>query len=173
MATLISLPPVRLLIGPARLWISLTLHRHRASLRPVAELEFPRLAQFYSPALLTYARYEAVDRMPIAPPLRLWSSMEAMDSIAGLTLRNAYFVRREELAREDLHAHELVHIIQWRLLGESAFLRTWLSDEQTRGYDSNRLERIAYRVQDEFLKAREPFDAESRVVELLARAGLT
>jgi hypothetical protein len=171
-ATLSALPPVSLLIAPARLWISYTLARHRSALRPVAELEFPRLRQFFSSELLTSTRYEAVDRIPMAPPLRLWSRLEGAQSAAGLTLRDAYFVRRDELQREDLHAHELVHVVQWRLMGESAFLRTWLSDEQDRGYDANRLERIAYRVQDEFLKTARPFDAETRIAQLMMRAAL-
>ena len=171
MATLSARPPVRLLIAPARLWISLTLARFRAELHPVAKLEFARLPRFFSPGLLAYARVAAVDRMPLAPPLRLWSSMDSMENISGLTLRNAYFLRRDEMYREDLHAHELVHILQWRLLGESKFLRLWLSDEQTRGYGRNRLEKIAYRVQEEFKKAKEPFDAEARVAELVAGLG--
>jgi hypothetical protein len=137
----------------------------------VAELDFDRLPRFFSPRLLSYARCAAVTRMPLAPPLRLWSSMDSFENVSGLTLRNAYFIRRDEMGREDLHAHELVHVIQWRLLGESKFLRLWLLDEQTRGYGRNRLEKIAYRVQEEFKKAKAPFDAEARVEELVAGLG--
>ena len=172
MSRLLSLPPVSLLVAPAGLWISLTLRRYRKQLRPVVELGFERLGQCYSRDLLEHARFAPVDRMPVAPALRLWSSLEVSDGIMGLTLRNAYFVRREEVGREDLHAHELVHVIQWRLMGERAFLETWLGDEMERGYRGNRLERIAYHIQEQFKRADRRFDAEQRTAELLDQAGL-
>lgn len=106
--------------------------------------------------------------MPKAPPLKLWGPEEIGEGADGLTLRNCYFVRRDQAGREDLHAHELVHILQWRMMGERAFLKMWLSDEQSRGYRRNRLEKIAYRIQDEFIAADEPFDVEGRVAELMA-----
>jgi len=167
------------LVFLARGWITLTLmlQRHRA--RQVLGGGPAVLADFFSPRLLGATWFVCVDAMP-SPPLaglllgrtggRLFDRHD--QGADGLTLRNTYFLLPHVCGEASLHCHELVHVCQWRLLGERRFLAIWLEQIRRGRYHDNPLERIAFRVQGEFDSAGRPFDAERRVRDLLLAAGL-
>jgi hypothetical protein len=54
--------------------------------------------------------------------LERFSDFERMDA-EGITYLDTYFVLAERAADESLHFHELVHVVQWRILGPEKFLR--------------------------------------------------
>ncbi len=140
-------------------WIRQTLAAHAAKARPVASFNFPRLPRYFSPATLTSAKVVAVAVVPLPPlaafGLSRFAGFEKMD-VRGITYFDTSFLRIE-LSEEDyvvvderLHFHELVHVIQWRLLGPERFL-AWYADGLERfGYRDSPLEEMAYRLEDEF-----------------------
>jgi hypothetical protein len=70
---------------------------------------------------------------------------------------------------ERLHFHELIHIVQWRLLGSEAFLATYAAGLEKFGYRDSPLERIAYDAEASFCQSNDVFDAEKLVAKQLDR----
>ncbi len=74
--------------------------------------------------------------------------------MAGITFRNMYFLT-PAFDRESIHCHELVHAIQWRVLGFDDFLLTYAAGVLQHGYADSPLEAEAYQCQARF-ERREP-----------------
>ena len=151
-----------LLIG----WIEQTLAAHANDARPVTSLGFQRLPQYFSQELLASAKVVTVNHVP-SPPLSKFGAtsfgeFETMDA-AGTTYLDTYFVQTGEAGREWLHFHELIHVVQWRLLGPERFIAAYADGFTRFGYRHNPLEIIAYETQAKFEGDQTPFDAEQSV----------
>ena len=150
-------------------WISSTLRQHAPEARPVASLGLPRLHQYYRPQLLTRAKAIIVDRVPVPPltaiGLSEFSEMER-GGFDGITFLDSYFITRHEFSNESLHFHELIHVLQWRLLGPERFLAMYADGLERSGYRNSPLEVMAYNAQERFDRG-EIFDAEGLVVASL------
>jgi len=138
---------------------------HSAS-RPVSELGFSRLGLYFRPGFLASARVVVVDRVPV-PPLRdlgLGELAEFLDQdFRAITYLDTYFVRCGEEGDEALHMHELIHVLQWRILGARTFLKSYAAGLAWKGaYKDNPFEDMAYRLQEKF-ESRYGFSAESEV----------
>lgn len=158
----------RTLIG----WIRQTLTVHEKGAKAVASLGFLRLSGYFGNELLTSAKVVAVDRVPMPPlsamGLSRFAEYEHGD-YEGITYLDTFFVKRRSAAIEQLHFHELIHIVQWRLLGPEAFLATYAAGLQTFGYRNSPLERMAYDAEASFCRSDHPFDAANLVAEQLGR----
>ena len=163
-------------------WIDALLARHRAAAVPVASLRFERLGLCYHPDTLQHAFVVLVDRVPTPPLTSLglpgFAAFEHMDA-SGITYGDTFFVERALAQDESLHFHELVHVVQWRLLGARDFLLAYAAGLATPdGYAGNPLEVIAYGLQEQFERGA-VFRAEPLIEQhlraetpaLLARAG--
>ena len=62
----------------------------------------------------------------------------------GMTFFDTYFVRADHVRAESLHFHELVHVIQWRLLGPEKFLALYADGLERFGYRKSPLEVMAF-----------------------------
>jgi hypothetical protein len=60
-----------------------------------------------------------------------------------------YFIQKTQ-ASESIHAHELVHVVQWNALGLRQFLFTYAVGIAQHGYEKSPFEAAAYAVQREF-----------------------
>lgn len=135
-------------------WIDELLARHQPVARRVASLPFERLARYYEPGTLSHAFVVLVERVPTPPLTALGlpelSALEHMDA-SGITYRDTFFVDRAVADDESLHFHELVHVVQWRVLGARDFLRSYAAGLATPdGYAGHPLEVIAYGLQEQF-----------------------
>jgi hypothetical protein len=153
-------------------WVARTLRMHASHARPVATAGFSRLPRCFSTTTLATAKFIPVAGCPV-PPLASWGLAQFADFQnmvpGGITYLDSYFVRHELLPNEDLHFHELIHVIQWRLLGPERFL-AWYADGLERfGYERSPLEAMAYGAQDRFVGG-EDFDAETYVRLELGKA---
>lgn len=153
-------------------WVSETLRAHHSQARPVASCGFTRLARYFGPQLLAQAKVVAVDAPPTPPLTRLglpqFAAFEQMAPL-GITYLDTFFIRTSEERNESLHFHELIHVVQWRLLGPEGFLLAYASGLVEAGYRDSPLEVMAYNAQARF-EAGETFDAEQTVsVELRSR----
>ena len=85
----------------------------------------------------------------------------------GITYLNTFFIKRNELRNEVIHFHELIHVIQWRILGPEQFLRLYADGLERFGYRDSPLEVMAYDAEAAFM-AKDIFDAEKMVARKLS-----
>ncbi len=145
-------------------WIKKTLVQHASAARPVASLGFSRLPHYYDAQLLASSMVVLVPKVPMPPlsamGLDRFREFEQMDA-GGTTYLNTYFVRADQAHSESLHFHELVHVIQWRLLGPEKFLALYADGLERFGYRKSPLERMAFRIQRRFDREAQPFSVEA------------
>ena len=128
-------------------WIHQTLAAHAKEAKAVASLGFRRLSRYFSEELLTSTKVVVINRVPMpalsSMGLSQFAEFERGD-YEGITYLDTFFVKRRGAAVEWLHFHELIHVIQWRLLGPEAFLAVYAAGLETFGYrESWRLLAIA------------------------------
>lgn len=160
---------------PAMLdWIQRTLHTHAAQAQSVARFGFKRLPHYFSESVLNAARVVIIDKLPVPPlsamGLQEFASFEAQP-MGGITYQNTYFLERAAAIDESLHFHELVHVIQWQLLGPKDFLLRYAAGLAEHGYAASPLEAMAYGLQAKFDTGEPPFSVETEVRDQLAGSG--
>jgi len=151
-------------------WLRSTLTVHSSAARSVASCGFPRLPLYFSVETLALANVVLVDRLPI-PPLSSWGLTRFADfersDPDGITYLDTFFLKRHQSKNEAIHFHELIHVIQWRVLGPENFLRSYADGLERFGYRENPLEVMAYDAEKRFVTSTAGFDAEQFVVENL------
>jgi len=143
-------------------WIRKTLAEHAPNARSVASLGFKRLSVYFSPAVLGRAKVVYVEKVP-APPLsaiglRQFSDFENMDA-GGITYLDTFFSRNEMRGNEAHHFHELVHVVQWEVMGPRAFIGAYADGLERIGYRASPLETMAYTLESVFRSVPAPFNA--------------
>ena len=127
-------------------WICEVNQSHELLRRSCAMLE-DYFSGFYSPNFLASAYFVVVEDIPKPdlPELRAAGLAEFIDmDVAGITYGDTYYVQRRAVNELRLHFHELVHVLQWRELGPSVFIKRYAHEIQTYGYDEAPLEKMAY-----------------------------
>jgi len=151
-------------------WIKKTLAQHASAARPVALLGFSRLPHYYDPQLLLSSLVVFLPRVPMPPlsamGLDRFRDFEQMNA-GGMTFFDTYFVRADHAEDESLHFHELVHVIQWRLLGPEKFLALYADGLERFGYRKSPLEAMAFRLQHRFQHEAPPFNVETTCRKLI------
>jgi len=151
-------------------WIARTLAASAAKTKPVAALNFPRLPSFYSNDLLARAKVAFVDQCPTPPlsalGLNQFGEFEKMNA-SGMTYLDTYFILWREAERESLHFHELVHVVQWQVLGPERFLALYADGLEKQGYRNSPLEVMAYDHEARFKSTGEPYAVEAAVRQQL------
>jgi hypothetical protein len=147
-------------------WIQGILADHASKMVRVDSLGFQRLSQYFSPGLLAHAKVAYVETVPKPPLSQLglnqFSEFENMKA-DGITLLDTFFIGQEFKGSESIHFHELVHIVQWKLLGPKAFVAAYADGLERFGYRNSLLEVMAYDAQAQFDKSPQPFDIEKFV----------
>jgi hypothetical protein len=139
---------------------------------------FKRLPRYYDENILASTKVVFVSRVPVPPlsamGLARFGEFERID-MAGITYLDTCFVRTDHAHIESLHFHELVHVIQWRLLGPERFLAFYANGLERFGYRKSRLEVMVYRLQGRFERETQPFSVEavcqSAIRDLTSHAG--
>jgi hypothetical protein len=160
-------------VYPALLdWIQQTIAEHEHSGKLVAAEGFKHLPLYFSQDLLNTTIVVTISRVPIPPlssmGLHRFGDFERGD-FDGVTYLNTYFIKRTKAADEELHFHELIHIVQWRLLGPERFLKLYADGLERYGYQDNPLETMAYAAQAEFSRSKQAFDAQTLVLHALRK----
>lgn len=147
-------------------WIGQTLAIHAPEAQPVTSMGFKRLPLYFNQNLLALAKFIIVDRVPM-PPLASMGLPQYADfekgDYDGVTYLDTFFVRRHRAADEGLYFHELIHVIQWRLLGPERFLATYADGLSAFGYRNAPLEVMAYNAEDMFKNQSQIFEVERYV----------
>ena len=156
-------------------WIKKTLAEHAAAAKPVASFGFNRLRHYYDAQLLASSMAVVVARVPMPPlsamGLDRFRDFERMDA-GGITYLNTYFVRANQARDESLHFHELVHVIQWQLLGAKKFLALYADGLERFGYRQSPLEVMAFSLQHRFQCETQPFNVEAACQMLMGNMAL-
>lgn len=151
-------------------WIQNTLTEHAANARPIASLGFKRLPHYFDSDSLAKAKVVYVPKVPPPPlgaiGLSQFSDFEEMDA-AGITYLDTFFSRNEMRENEPHHFHELVHVIQWQLLGPKLFVYAYADGLERIGYRASPLEMMAYMLESVFRNSQAPFDVATIVREQL------
>ena len=153
-------------------WLRSTLTVYSNSARTVASCGFPRLPLYFSAATLASAKVVTVDRLPL-PPLSSWGLTRFADfersNPDGITYLDTFFLKQHQSKNEAIHFHELIHVIQWRILGPEKFLRAYADGLENFGYRNSPLEVMAYDAEKRFVSSTAQFNAEQFVAENLTR----
>jgi hypothetical protein len=155
-------------------WISETLAAHAASAKTVASVRFKRLPLYFPQELLDTTKFVSVARVPTPPlssiGLQRFRDFERAD-FEGITYMDTIFLKRTRASDEQLHFHELIHVVQWRLMGPERFLKLYADGLEKFGYWDSPLERMAYSAASEFWRSKQGFDAQGLVLRELTRLG--
>jgi hypothetical protein len=151
-------------------WIEKTLAFYEKNAKSIASMYFARLPLYFDHALLETAKFIALDRLPM-PPLSAMglSRFTAFEqgNFNGVTYLDRYFIKQAVVTDEALHFHELIHVIQWRLLGPEGFLAAYANGLDEFGYENSPLEKMAYDAEASFKRSSPIFNAEKFVAEQL------
>jgi hypothetical protein len=151
-------------------WIQTTLTASAGTAEAVASRGFGRLPLYFTEETLTSTKVVLVDPLPM-PPLSSMGLSHFADfergNFEGLTYIDTFFLKPTQSRNENMHFHELVHVIQWRLLGPDRFL-FWYADGLERfGYRQSPLETMAYDAETAFASSTAIFNVEKMVAEKL------
>jgi len=124
---------------------------------------------------LASTKFAALERLPMLPlsalGLNRFTQFERGD-FDGITYLDTFFLKGHCVADERLHFHELIHVIQWRLLGPASFLAAYADGLERFGYRESPLEMMAYEAEASFSQSPEIFDAEKLVARKLSRINI-
>lgn len=121
---------------------------------------------FYSPTFLASAHFVIVESIPKPdlPELREAGLGDFINmDVAGITYDDTYYVQRRAANELRLHFHELVHVLQWRQLKPSGFIKRYIDEIQTYGYEEAPLEKMAFRLDAHYQSGGQSFNVEDYV----------
>ena len=129
-------------------WLRETLAAHARSARAVASCGFLGLPLYFKAETLSLAKVVVLDRLPM-PPLSSWGLTQFADfergDPDGVAYLDTFFLKPHQSKNEVIHFHELIHVLQWRVLGPEQFLQVrgrprelWLSGQPAGGHGIQR-----------------------------------
>jgi hypothetical protein len=151
-------------------WIQTTLTASAPVAQTVASRGFSRLPLYFTEKTLASTKVVLVDPLPM-PPLSSMGLVRFADfergDFDGITYIDTIFLKPTQSNNENIHFHELVHVIQWRLLGSDQFLLSYANGLECFGYRQSPLEAMAYDAETAFASSTAIFNVEKMVAEKL------
>jgi hypothetical protein len=151
-------------------WIRATLTGSIRMAQTVASRGFSRLPLYFTENTLTSTKVVLVDPLPMPPlssmGLARFADFERGD-FDGITYIDTIFLKPTQANNENMHFHELVHAVQWRLLGPDRFLLSYANGLECFGYRQSPLEAMAYDAETAFASSTAVFNVEKMVAEKL------
>lgn len=153
------------MINRIETWID-SINTEYQSQRKSCSIFSSEFSGFYSERFLEDSYFVVVDNIPKPnfPELREAGLGDFIDlEVNGITYKNTYYVHPHCVGELRLHFHELVHVVQWRLLGAHSFINRYISEIQSHGYDDAPLEKMAYSLDGYFSQGGKPVDVKGCV----------
>jgi hypothetical protein len=151
-------------------WIRTTLTASARVAQTVVSRGFSRLPLYFTEKILASTKVVLVDPLPM-PPLSSMGLVRFADfergDFDGITYIDTIFLKPTQSNNENMHFHELVHVIQWRLLGPDRFLFSYANGLECFGYRQSPLEAMAYDAETAFASSTAIFNVEKMVAEKL------
>jgi hypothetical protein len=154
-------------------WIRTMLTSSTHAGQTVASRSFSRLPLYFTEKTLASTKVVLVDPLPM-PPLSSMGLGRFADFVRGdfegITYMDTVFLKPTQSDNENLYFHELVHVIQWRLLGPDRFLFSYANGLECFGYRHSPLEAMAYDAEEMFASSTAIFNLEKMVADKLRLA---
>jgi hypothetical protein len=151
-------------------WIQTTLIASAHMAHTIASRGFPRLPLYFTEQTLASTKVVLADPLPM-PPLSSMGLVRFAEfergNFDGITYIDTIFLKPTQSNNEITYFHELVHVIQWRLLGPDRFLLSYANGLDCFGYRQSPLEAMAYDAERAFAGSTSTFDVEKMVAEKL------
>jgi hypothetical protein len=151
-------------------WIQTTLTASAQVAQTIASRGFSRLPLYFTEKTLASTKVVLVDPLPM-PPLSSLGLMRFAEfergNFDGITYIDTIFLKPTRSNNENIYFHELVHVIQWRLLGPDRFLLSYANGLECFGYRQSPLEAMAYDAETSFASSTTSFNVEKIVAEKL------
>jgi len=159
-------------------WVRTTLKGSAHMAQTVASRGFLRLPLYFTEETLASTKVVLVDPLPM-PPLSSMGLARFADfergnfdgitygNFDGITYIDTIFLKPTQSDNENMHFHELVHVVQWRLLGPDRFLLLYANGLECFGYRQSPLEVMAYDAEAAFASSTAIFNVEKMVAEKL------
>ena len=175
----VNIEPIVAALAPeAEAWIvaQRELHRPRAGDLPASVVDV--VSSYFVEATILRARYLVVDALtnpPFYKELRRAAPMMPLidfATMAGITFDDTVLISRRNDGAElsTLLFHELIHVVQYSMLGIPNFAHRYVRGWARGGmqYANIALERDAYELQGRFERGGQPFSVEEAVTRQLA-----
>jgi hypothetical protein len=147
-------------------WIQTTLNASAHVAQTIASRAFSRLPLYFTEKTLASTKLVLVDPLPM-PPLSSMGPLRFAEfergNFDGITYIDTIFLKPTQANNEIVHFHELVHVIQWRLLGPDRFLLSYANGLECFGYRRSPLEAMAYDAETAFASSTTTFNVEKMV----------
>ena len=172
---------VRLMVARAPAWVAAERDAFLPASNPISEEDRVVLSAYLGPAVLQSARLAWIDEIPnpdfyaeieragLPRPLdfRLMTAITFVDTI--VVSRSQY---EGPGSWRPLLFHELVHVVQYRILGVERFVSEYVRGWASNGcfYEAIPLERMAYALEKRFGRGEHRFSVEAEVVRALSAA---
>jgi len=153
------------MINKIESWIDETIEGHLNN-RVSCECFAKVFNGFYPIDFLSRSYYVVVEQIPKPdfPELHQVGLGGFIDMpVDGITYKDTYFIKKDCEEDLELHFHELVHVLQWQILGASNFISRYITEIQQYGYDDSPLEKMAYELQNSISKKVHPFNVSDYV----------
>jgi hypothetical protein len=151
-------------------WIQTTLTASAHVAQTIASREFSRLPLYFTEKTLGSTKVVLADPLPM-PPLSSMGLVRFAEfergNFDGITYIDTIFLKPTQSNNEIIYFHELVHVIQWRLLGPDRFLLSYANGLECFGYRQSPLEAMAYDAETAFDSSTTTFNVERMVAEKL------
>jgi hypothetical protein len=136
----------------------------------VAFRGFSHLPLYFTEKTLASTKVVLADPLPM-PPLSSMGLVRFAEfergNFDGITYIDTIFLKPTQSNNEIIHFHELVHVVQWRLLGPDRFLLSYANGLECFGYRQSPLEAMAYDAETAFASSTTTFNVEKMVAEKL------
>jgi len=116
---------------------------------------------FFTKQFLEDSYFVIVDKIPKPdfPELREAGLGDFIDmEVNGITYKNTYYLDKDCADDLRLHFHELVHVVQWGLIGAKGFINRYIEEIQSHGYNDAPLEIMAYSLDSYYQQRGKPID---------------
>ena len=151
-------------------WIRTTLIGSMHIAQTVASRRFSRLPLYFTENTLAATKVVLIDPLPMPPlssmGLARFADFERGD-FDGITYIDTIFLKPIHSNNENMYFHELVHVVEWRLLGPDRFLFSYANGLECFGYRQSPLEAMAYDAETAFAGSTSIFNVEKMVAEKL------
>lgn len=156
------------LAWPVACYINTQRDRLADSATPLSNDLKLRLKPYFADADLARVRIVQADPLPIPDPpfyptvRRLHLDFPRPSLVAAITFDEIIATRKAMTSR--LLFHEMVHVVQYRVLGVQTFARLYVRGFLAGGsYEGIPLERCAFDLEQRFVAERDPFRVEAEV----------
>jgi hypothetical protein len=148
-------------------WIQTILNDHSQDKTAISALAHPGLQAYFPASVLENSFAIYTGDIPVIP-FHAIPELSFMNQFqpAGITYLDTFFIINEERENTSIHFHELIHVLQWKLLGMEKFLLCYGHGLFTKGYRDSPLERMAFDLESRFSDG-EIFNAPEAVFELI------